>query len=153
MEVQNYHQPMLGTFHSKYMVVDRKVACLNSNNIQDNANLEMMVHLEGPIVDSFYDMALVSWHNELKPPLPLLNHPIPSTQTHDWNNDKTAKSDGQYSASIAQETAKIQDRLMKDGKPSLAAVTDTLSRCIITFVKADMDIRPHLPTRYQSHWF
>lgn len=26
---------MLGTFHSKYAVIDRKVAILSSNNIQD----------------------------------------------------------------------------------------------------------------------
>lgn len=35
LEVQNYHCPPVGTFHAKYMVVDRKVAILNSNNIQD----------------------------------------------------------------------------------------------------------------------
>ena len=35
----------------------------------------MMTHLEGPIVDSFYDMSLCSWHNELKPPLPSYNSP------------------------------------------------------------------------------
>lgn len=32
----------------------------------------MMTHLEGPIVDSFYDMALFSWGERLNPPLPLL---------------------------------------------------------------------------------
>jgi hypothetical protein len=57
------------------MVVDRKIAILQSNNIQDNDNCEMMIQLEGPIVDSFYDMALISWHNELKPPLPCLQEP------------------------------------------------------------------------------
>ncbi|KAI0050745.1 hypothetical protein FA95DRAFT_1535710 [Auriscalpium vulgare] len=75
LEVVNYHRPALGTFHAKYMVVDRKVACLNSNNIQDRPNVEMMVHLEGPIVESFYDMALLSWSNALNPPLPLLSKP------------------------------------------------------------------------------
>ena len=35
----------------------------------------MMTHIEGPIVDSFYDMSLCSWHNELKPPLPSYNSP------------------------------------------------------------------------------
>lgn len=75
LEVMNYHQPMLGTFHAKYMVVDRKIAVLQSNNIQDNENLEMMVHLEGPVVDSLYDMALISWHKELRPPLPSHNSP------------------------------------------------------------------------------
>ncbi|KZP06835.1 hypothetical protein FIBSPDRAFT_939801 [Athelia psychrophila] len=35
LEVCNYHHVVLGTFHAKYMVVDRKVALINSNNIQD----------------------------------------------------------------------------------------------------------------------
>lgn len=34
-----------------------------------------MTHLEGPIVDSFYDMSLISWHNQLKPPLPSHDSP------------------------------------------------------------------------------
>jgi hypothetical protein len=34
LQVMNYHKPLLGTFHSKYMVVDRDVAILQSNNIQ-----------------------------------------------------------------------------------------------------------------------
>ncbi|CAG8954511.1 hypothetical protein HYFRA_00004424 [Hymenoscyphus fraxineus] len=75
LEVTNYHRPMLGTFHCKYMVVDRKVAVLQSNNIQDNDNLEMMTQLEGPIVDSLYDMALISWHKKMIPPLPSHNSP------------------------------------------------------------------------------
>lgn len=37
--------------------------------------MEMMTHMEGPIVDSLYDMALLTWHEELKPPLPLLDKP------------------------------------------------------------------------------
>lgn len=39
LEVVNYHRPAVGTFHSKYMIVDRKIALLNSNNIQDRCNL------------------------------------------------------------------------------------------------------------------
>ncbi|KAI1264247.1 phospholipase D/nuclease [Xylariaceae sp. FL1019] len=72
LEVMNYHQPVLGTFHAKYMVVDRRIAVIQSNNIQETDNLEMMVHVEGPIVDSLYDMALISWHKVMKPPLPCL---------------------------------------------------------------------------------
>ena len=34
MQVVNYHRPVFGTFHSKFMVVDRKIAILSSNNIQ-----------------------------------------------------------------------------------------------------------------------
>lgn len=75
LEVMNYHDPMLGTFHSKFMVVDRKIGIVQSNNIQDNDNMEMMVHVEGSIVDSLYDMALMTWHKKMSPPLPSLNTP------------------------------------------------------------------------------
>ena len=34
-----------------------------------------MIHLEGPIVDSFYDTSLISWANTLDPPLPSHNTP------------------------------------------------------------------------------
>ena len=71
LEVINYHRPPLGTFHAKFLIVDRAVACLNSNNIQDRPNVEMMIHLEGPIVDSLYDVALMSWSLSMNPPLPL----------------------------------------------------------------------------------
>lgn len=40
----------------------------------------MMIHLEGPIVDSFYDMFLISWSNHLRPTLPLLAQPPTYTQ-------------------------------------------------------------------------
>ena len=65
----------MGTFHAKYMIVDRRIACVSSNNIQDRVNLEMNIHLEGPIVDAFYDMALLSWAEPMNPPLPLLQNP------------------------------------------------------------------------------
>jgi hypothetical protein len=54
------------------LIVDRKVALVNSNNIQDRPNVEMMIHLEGPIVDSLYDTALISWFRPMHPPLPLI---------------------------------------------------------------------------------
>jgi hypothetical protein len=75
IEVVNFHKPVFGTFHSKYMVVDRRIAIVQSNNIQDIDNMEMMTQFEGPIVDSFYEVALLSWHNALKPPLPLMDRP------------------------------------------------------------------------------
>ncbi|KAJ3172091.1 hypothetical protein HDU88_006905 [Geranomyces variabilis] len=85
IEVVNYHKPMLGTFHAKFMVVDRKIAVIGSNNIQDNANFEMLTHLEGPIVDSFYDMALLSWSNAMKPPLPMHSTPAASTSASSFD--------------------------------------------------------------------
>lgn len=78
MEVVNYHRPIFGTFHSKFMVVDRKIGIVSSNNIQDNDNVEMMCHVEGPIVDSLYDTLLISWHNSLDPPLPSRTTPAAS---------------------------------------------------------------------------
>ncbi|KAI0872686.1 phospholipase D/nuclease [Hypoxylon argillaceum] len=75
LQVMNYHQPVLGTFHAKYMIVDRRIGIIQSDNIQDNDNLEMMVQVEGPIVDSLYDMAMISWHKKLDPPLPCLHSP------------------------------------------------------------------------------
>ncbi|EXJ54224.1 hypothetical protein A1O7_09561 [Cladophialophora yegresii CBS 114405] len=78
IEVVNFHRPVFGTFHAKYMVVDRRIAIVQSNNIQDIDNMEMMTQFEGPIVDSFYEVALISWHNALKPPLPLLDRPAAS---------------------------------------------------------------------------
>ncbi|KAI1767247.1 hypothetical protein GGR53DRAFT_136174 [Hypoxylon sp. FL1150] len=75
LQVTNYHKPLLGTFHAKYMIVDRRVAVVQSNNIQDNDNVEMMVEVQGPIVDSLYDMALLSWHRKLEPPLPMIHSP------------------------------------------------------------------------------
>ncbi|KAI0817735.1 hypothetical protein GGR55DRAFT_621766 [Xylaria sp. FL0064] len=75
LQVMNYHQPVLGTFHAKYMIVDRRIGIVQSNNIQDNDNLEMMVQVEGPVVDSLYDTAMISWHKKLDPPLPSLTSP------------------------------------------------------------------------------
>ncbi|SPQ25554.1 5bf5b73f-ec42-4397-9baa-c1f5a9fccee0 [Thermothielavioides terrestris] len=84
MQVMNFHTPLMGTFHAKYMVVDRKIALLQSNNIQDNDNLEMLIHLEGPIVDSLYDMALISWYKHLDPPLPSHNSPAAKGGLGTW---------------------------------------------------------------------
>ncbi|ORY12780.1 IQ calmodulin-binding motif protein [Clohesyomyces aquaticus] len=75
MQVQNFHRPMLGTFHSKFMIVDREIAIVQSNNIQDNDNLEMMTHLEGAVVDSLYDTAILSWEKVMEPLLPCLGTP------------------------------------------------------------------------------
>ncbi|KIR81031.1 hypothetical protein I305_03418 [Cryptococcus gattii E566] len=66
---------LLGTFHAKFLIVDRKVALINSNNIQDRPNLELMSHFEGPVVDAFYEIALHSWYNRLSPPLPCMTKP------------------------------------------------------------------------------
>lgn len=87
LEVINYHRALLGTFHAKYLVVDRRVACINSNNIQDRPNIEMMIQLEGPVVESFYDMALMSWAIAIHPPLPLLTMPPTYPEVYKFKQD------------------------------------------------------------------
>jgi hypothetical protein len=57
----------MGTFHAKFMIIDRRIALLNSNNIQDRPNLEMMSHFEGDIVNSLYDTYLISWWIPFEP--------------------------------------------------------------------------------------
>jgi len=78
LEVISLHRLVLGTLHAKFCVVDRKVAAVMSNNMEDNDNVEMMTHVEGPIVDSIYDTALITWNNHLNPPLP--SHNAPATE-------------------------------------------------------------------------
>ena len=72
-EVINLHNVMLGTLHAKFCVIDRQVAAIMSNNVEDNDNVEMMTHVEGPIVDSVYDTALLTWNKALNPPPPSLS--------------------------------------------------------------------------------
>ncbi|OAQ99609.1 hypothetical protein LLEC1_04887 [Akanthomyces lecanii] len=66
LEVMNLHTIPLGTLHSKFCVVDGKYAAIMSNNMADNDNMEMMVHLEGPIVESVRDTAIITWYEQLK---------------------------------------------------------------------------------------
>ncbi|KAM0438589.1 hypothetical protein ACHAPT_001341 [Fusarium lateritium] len=65
LEVTSLHRLVLGTLHAKFCIVDRRIAAIMSNNIEDNDNMEMMTHLEGPVVDSIYDTALITWNNPL----------------------------------------------------------------------------------------
>ncbi|GAA5983494.1 hypothetical protein JCM10908_000308 [Rhodotorula pacifica] len=128
IQVVNFHRPLLGTFHQKALVVDRRVALLNSNNIQDRPNLEMMVHLEGPIVDSLYDNMLISFDEPLKPTLPCLVEPSPSTHPHLFPysftdaNPYLADIDVAKAAKAARMLLKRQDRQAVHGEhlPSLS---------------------------------
>ncbi|KAF4982966.1 hypothetical protein FZEAL_1536 [Fusarium zealandicum] len=78
LEVISLHRFVLGTLHAKFCIVDRKAAAVMSNNMEDNDNLEMMTHVEGPIVDGIYDTALITWNNALHPDLP--SHDAPATE-------------------------------------------------------------------------
>ncbi|KAF2222072.1 phospholipase D active site motif protein [Elsinoe ampelina] len=111
LEVVNYHRPALGTFHAKFMIVDRQVAIVQSNNVQDNDNLEMMSHLEGPIVDSLYDMALLTWSSELKPPLPLLREKKPvATNTASYETQTFIDLAEDFPHSICHKAKELNEK-------------------------------------------
>lgn len=107
----------MGTFHAKLLLVDRQVALINSNNIQDRPNIESCTRLEGDIVNSVYDHALISWGNRLNPPLPCLASPAPRTPS------SAAFSSGDHStlpkmtATRLREIASVaRKRLQEDDK-------------------------------------
>lgn len=164
LKVVNFHKPPLGTFHCKFMVVDRRIAAVSSNNVQDNDNLEMTAHLEGAIVDSLWDTFLISWHNALDPPLPCRHHepftakqsfPI-SSDTHfshlELNkagqigfNAETRSSNvqehhadaPQYDASLGEEIQRMQGALYRENERSRAdAVAQHLSDTTSSGVRA-----------------
>ena len=108
LEVCNLHVPLLGTLHAKFMVVDRKVAVIESNNTEDNDNMEMMTHFEGPVVDSIYDTALITWGLPLHPPLPSANTPARSGGLHvDRQQEPLHTERGQ---------AREQDTIVQEGQ-------------------------------------
>lgn len=101
------------------MVVDRRIASQSSNNIQDNANYEMMLQLEGPIVDSFYDLSLLSWHNEMKPPLPCLNGPA--------LNGAFPSFEEVFSKDVLDERGQLRDSLGHQASQSTAAKSEGIN--------------------------
>ncbi|KAL4908284.1 hypothetical protein BDW74DRAFT_166062 [Aspergillus multicolor] len=140
MQVINYHRPIFGTFHAKFMIVDRRIGLLQSNNIQDNDNMEMMIRVEGAIVDSLYDTALISWGKALEPPLPMLDSPaatapLPSAQVHanGVNGESAVLSpltteDEHYDNDIEAETRRENGLLIpKEGNPWRQPVTRLLN--------------------------
>jgi phosphatidylserine/phosphatidylglycerophosphate/cardiolipin synthase-like enzyme len=124
LQVINYHQPLLGTFHAKYMIIDRRIGVIQSNNIQDNDNLEMMVQVEGPIVDSLYDMAMISWHKELDPPLPCLYSPAASA-TEEPSFGTSHTNIFSPTGSIKEHSAVVDPAKMPPRKPYGAGATST----------------------------
>jgi hypothetical protein len=138
---------MLGTFHSKFSVIDRKIGLLQSSNIQDNDNLEMLIRVEGPIVDSLYDSLLISWDKPLHPPLPLINTPaasmpLPTYSAESANTTALSEAsdsleplpestiqDPHYDLDIVAEARRVNGLLKgKEGESRREAVTRHLSR-------------------------
>ncbi|CAF1269530.1 unnamed protein product [Adineta steineri] len=113
MEVNTYHRIVVGAFHCKYLVVDRKIALLNSNNIYDRPNLEMMVHYEGDIVNSFYDTYLISWQLPFQPNLVCLQEEAPVNQDFKFGVGVTTIESvtGSLKEAVAQTRLRLQRNL------------------------------------------
>ncbi|KAF2812027.1 uncharacterized protein BDZ99DRAFT_507495 [Mytilinidion resinicola] len=117
LEVSSLHVPLLGTLHAKFMVVDREIGIVESNNMENNANVEMMTHLEGPVVDSLYDSFLVTWHDALDPPLPTHNSPAALGGFSTWNEPSFQRlfaSNDQH-VHPDQADAREQQAIVQDG--------------------------------------
>jgi phosphatidylserine/phosphatidylglycerophosphate/cardiolipin synthase-like enzyme len=145
LEVMNFHRPVVGLMHSKFAVFDRRVALLYSSNIQDTETFEMLTRVEGPIVDSFYDSALIIWNKSIEPPLPMLDSPaaaapIPSFSGNSVSfiaSDSTADSERlskpttevpRYDADITSEARRVNANLdPKDGETRREVATRHLS--------------------------
>ncbi|KAJ5991444.1 hypothetical protein N7522_011651 [Penicillium canescens] len=148
LQVINFHRPIFGTFHAKFTVIDRRMALLQSSNIQDNDNVEMLAHIEGPIVDSFYDAALLSWGKVLEPALPLLNSPAadaPIPSYEEKRNGASAESGAQvlpqhtvksehYDLDLEHEAERVNDSVIPRGEEK---PTQTVSRHLSTTIQPD----------------
>lgn len=93
LEVMNLHTIPLGTLHSKFCVVDGKHAVIMSNNMADNDNMEMMVHLEGPIVESVRDTAIITWYEQLKAEPTVADNAAPPTTNSETAPNGTLEPD------------------------------------------------------------
>ncbi|KAL6823459.1 hypothetical protein V8C40DRAFT_280133 [Trichoderma camerunense] len=119
MEVVSLHKLVLGTLHAKFCVVDRKIAVVMSNNMEDNANMEMATHLEGPIVDSIYDTALITWKHPLDPILPSHNSPasqggLPTSSNEPLYLDRGTGPDQEHIAAIGQANPSLPEHTPED---------------------------------------
>ncbi|KAF4993988.1 hypothetical protein FGRMN_6119 [Fusarium graminum] len=113
LQVITLHRLFLGTLHAKFCLVDRKVAAVMSNNTEDNDNLEMMTHVEGPIVDSIYDTAIITWQNTLNPTLPTLD----PSRTGSTSSSTTSGSDCAEEDRIPSEIPHIAAAYSGGGLP------------------------------------
>lgn len=82
----------------------------------------MMIHLEGPVVDSIYDNMLISWNEPFSPSLPLLNAPSPTSHPKLFPysfsdlNPFLANIDVAKAAKAARILLKRQDERAKAGE-------------------------------------
>ncbi|CAF1331296.1 unnamed protein product [Rotaria sordida] len=104
-----------------FATVDRKIALLNSNNIDDRPNLEMMVHYEGDIVNSFYDTFLISWWIPFQPDLVCLREEaLAHPDFHFGVDNTTIASMKRLSQQVVAHDIKETDKYLDEPFPLLS---------------------------------
>lgn len=61
VELRSIHYPLLGTIHAKFLIIDKSIAVLSSNNVQDRPNIELAVSMVGKVSESFVDIFERLW--------------------------------------------------------------------------------------------
>lgn len=154
MEVVNYHRPLLGTFHAKLCVVDRTIGLLQSNNIQDNDNLEMMVHMEGPIVDTLYDTLLISWDKQFHTALPMISSPAAHRAISTWTNSTTEEQMANATTSrSAQQEVEILTELTSSNPLYDADIVEEARRVNSQLEAGPNESRRDATTRHLSPFY
>jgi phosphatidylserine/phosphatidylglycerophosphate/cardiolipin synthase-like enzyme len=145
LHVLSLHTVFLGTLHAKFCVVDGKTALIMSNNIEDNQNLEMLTHLEGPIVDSVYDTALITWSKTL-------DETSPPTQPAD---DEDTRLDEERHLRLARVIQEMNSRY--EGESCLQATNHQMNLDYKTQIEPagpeiphGEEMTPHVWTQTQS---
>jgi hypothetical protein len=121
LDLMNYHIAPLGTFHSKFAVIDRQIALVNSNNINIRSNVEMMCQYEGDIVNSLYDTFVISWGKKMDPPLPCISTPAVAQREFFFGDrkaylhqDPSNNPSSQHSSTAATSKGQLDGRTMDD---------------------------------------
>ncbi|KAK6344384.1 hypothetical protein TWF696_008021 [Orbilia brochopaga] len=142
LQVVNFHVPPVGTFHAKWMIVDGRIAVLNSNNIQDVPNMEMMCQYEGAIVDAFYDSALISWHNALNPLLVVhkFYNEDEGRLTFEFADTHTSKES--VEGCMTEETLRLREAYLRQHKDFRSQEIGRNGRDLVPFAAqlADFDV-------------
>ncbi|KAJ3043933.1 hypothetical protein HDV00_003973 [Rhizophlyctis rosea] len=133
LQVAVHHNLPLGTLHSKFMVVDGRVAVIGSNNIQDNANLELSCTFQGPIVPNIRMVFLKTWY----PDVDDHNGTILSAATPEWPTEEEWNS---FAGEILERWK------AKTGELDLDVVTRNLNSTYSPTTHAT-DTSPSLTTR------
>ena len=128
LELVNYHVFPLGTFHSKFAIIDRKIALVNSNNINIRSNVEMMCQFEGDIVNSLYETFLISWGTSLHPPLPCLNTPAEARRDFHFGNRDAYKVNRPNSEPGSDDTEDVHHSVSQHAHKATRALTHESKR-------------------------